>query len=213
MDSPGYDDIATHDDLVAWSRAYAREVRRDQFVDVRFDLVDWAVSTRAKRRAGALKRPQIEDASVGTEIDWESAVTVDGRAADGRPFPATLSVTWDAFEAFERAEWESTIRHELVHLEQYQAYGTTDHGPEFKDRAADLDTGVHCEVFTDPAYVLRCSTCAGMVAHRYRECKLVRRAEDYQSSCCDAPLVVDDARHSTRRDGGDATAGKSLDPP
>ncbi|WP_436910281.1 SprT-like domain-containing protein [Halosimplex marinum] len=191
MTTPSYDDIAAHEDLLAWSRAYCKEVRREWVVDVRFDLVEWEVSTRAKRRAAALKRPKIPAAAVGTPIDWDTAEAANGRIADGRPFPATLSLTWDAFETFDRAAWESTLRHELVHLEQYQRCGTTDHGSEFKARAEELDTEVHCEAFSDPKYVLRCEACDGVVAHRYRECKLVRRAEEYRSSCCDAMLTVE----------------------
>jgi len=188
---PAYDDIATHDDLVAWSRDYCREVRREWIVDVRFDLVEWDVSTRAKRRAAAVKRPKIPSAEVGTPLDWDTAETAGGRRADGRPFPATLSLTWAAFEAFGREEWESTLRHELVHLEQYQRCGTTDHGPAFEERARELDTGVHCETFSDPKYVLRCVDCDALVARRYQDCKLVRRADDYRSSCCEAPLSVE----------------------
>jgi predicted SprT family Zn-dependent metalloprotease len=193
MAEPGYDEITTHDDLLAWSRTYAREVRREWVVDVRLDLVEWEVSTRAKRRAAALKRPKIPAADVGAEIDWERAETADGRRADGRPFPATVSLTWSAFEAFDRAGWESTLRHELIHLEQYQRFGTTGHGSAFETRADELDTDVHCEVFTDPEYVVRCRDCEGVVAYRYRECKLVRRADEYRSSCCDASLTVADA--------------------
>ena len=191
MTAPSYDDIASHDDLLAWSRAYCREVRREWLVDVRFDLVEWEVSTRAKRRAAALKRPKIPEAEVGTPLDWESATAAGGRQADGRPFPATISLTWDAFDAFDRAEWESTLRHELVHLEQYQRCGTTGHGPEFRARADELDTEVHCETFSDAKYVLRCAECDALVARRYRECKIVRRAEEYRSSCCDAALAVE----------------------
>ncbi|WP_436929603.1 SprT-like domain-containing protein [Halosimplex halobium] len=191
MTAPSYDDIETHDALVAWSREYCRDVRREWLVDVRFDLVEWVVSTRAKRRAAALKRPKIPAAEVGTPIDWDSAEAAGGRVADGRPFPVTLSLTWDAFEAFDRAEWESTLRHELVHLEQYQRCGTTGHGRAFKQRARELDTEVHCETFSDPKYVVRCEACDALVARRYRECKLVRRAEEYRSSCCDAALAVE----------------------
>jgi predicted SprT family Zn-dependent metalloprotease len=188
MDAPAFDAIATHDDLLAWSRAYCREVRREWVVDVRFDTVEWEVSTRAKRRAGALKRPKVRGASVGDPIDWERAVTVDGRRADGRPLPATISLTWDAFEEFDRAEWEAICRHELVHLEQYQRYGTTGHGPAFRERAAELDTDVRCRTFTDPKYVLRCRACGDVVARRYQECKLVRRTDEYRSSCCGAGI-------------------------
>lgn len=191
MAAPAYDDIDGHDDLVAWSREYCRSARREWVVDVRFDTVEWEVSTRAKRRAAALKRPKIPAAEVGTAIDWETAETADERRADGRPFPATISLTWGAFEAFDRDEWESTLRHELVHLEQYQRCGTTDHGAAFESRATELDTDVHCQAFTDPKFVLHCRDCESLVARRYRDCKLVRRADEYRSSCCEAPLTVE----------------------
>lgn len=187
---PDYEAIDSHEDLKAWSKTYCRAVRRDRFVDVRFDLVDWEVSTRAKRRAAAVKRPKIPAAEVGTPADWETAETADGRVADGRPFGATMSLTWGAFEAFDRAEWEAVLRHELVHLEQYQRFGTTGHGPAFRKRAAELDAAVDCPVFADPKYVLRCRDCGTVVARRYRECKLVREADAYRSSCCESALTV-----------------------
>jgi len=188
---PGFDDVETHDDLHAWSKAYCKRVRRERFVDVRFDIVDWEVSTRAKRRAAAVKRPKIPDAEVGTPIDWEETTTANGREADGRPFEATISLTWDAFEAFDREEWESVLRHELVHLEQYQRFGTTGHGPAFKSRATDLDAAVNCPVFADAKYVLRCRDCESVVARRHRDCKLVREADAYRSSCCESALSVE----------------------
>jgi predicted SprT family Zn-dependent metalloprotease len=191
MATPGFEEIATHEELVAWSREYSRTVRRERFVDVRFDTVEWEVSTRAKRRAAAVKRPKIPAAEVETEIDWDDTETAGGRAAEGRPFEATMSLSWRAFEAFDRAEWESVLRHELVHLEQYQRFGTTDHGPAFRDRADDLDATVHCPVFADPKYVLRCRDCDALVARRYRDCKLVSQADSYRSSCCGAALSVE----------------------
>lgn len=191
MTPPTYGDVTTHEELVAWARAYAREVRREWGVDVRLDLVEWEVSTRAKRRAGALKHPKITETTVGIPLDWDRAETADGRRADGRPFPATVSLTWGAFEAFDRDAFASIVRHELLHLEQYQHSGTTNHGTAFKSRAADLDTEVRCQTFTEPAYVLRCADCEGLVARRYRDCKLVRRADEYRSSCCGAALVLE----------------------
>ena len=188
---PTYDEISTHEDLLTWSRDYSKAVRREWLVDVRFDLVEWEISTRAKRRAAALKRPNIPEAEVGTPLDWDHVTTAGGRRADGRPVPATLSLTWDAFDAFDRDEWEATLRHELVHLEQYQRCGTTDHGPEFKTRARELETDVHCETFSDPKYALRCGECDALVARRYQDCKLVRRVDQYRSSCCQAPLALE----------------------
>jgi len=181
-----YADVTADADILAWSRAYCREVRREWGVDARFDLVEWEVSRRAKRRAAAVKRPKLPDASVGTAYDWAA---VEG--ADCRPLPCTVSLTREAFEAFDRAEWESTLRHELIHVEQYQRDGTTDHGPAFRERAADLDTEVHCSSFADPKYVLSCGDCEEVVARRYRECKLVRERERYRSDCCGAALALE----------------------
>lgn len=180
-----YSTVTTDDELLAWSRAYCRDVRREWGVDVRFDLVEWEVSTRAKRRAAAVKRPRLPDAVVGEPYDWEG---VEG--ADGRPLPCTLSLTREAFETFDRAEWEATLRHELAHVEQYQRDGTTDHGPAFRERAAALDTEVHCPAFADARYVFTCEDCGDVVARRYRECKLVRERERYRSDCCGAPLEL-----------------------
>ena len=181
-----YDAVSTDDELLAWSGAYCREVRREWAVDARFDLVEWEVSHRAKRRAAAVKRPKLPDATVGEPYDWDA---VGG--ADGRPLPCTLSLTWEAFETFDRPEWEATLGHELVHVEQYQRDGTTDHGAAFRERAADLDTEVHCPTFADPKYVLTCESCGEVAARRYRECKLVRERDSYRSDCCGAALALE----------------------
>lgn len=181
-----YREIDGEADLIDWSREYCRAVRRKWGVDVRFDLVEWEVSHRAKRRAAAVKRPKLPDATVGEPYDWEA---VEG--ADGRPLPCTLSLTWEAFESFERAEWESTLRHELVHVEQYQRDGTTDHGAAFRERAADLETEVHCPAFAEASYVLSCTECGDVVARRYRDCKLVREHERYRSDCCESALSLE----------------------
>ena len=181
-----YAAVETDDEVVAWSRNYCREVRRQRGVDVRFDLVEWEVSHRAKRRAAAVKRPKLPDAVVGEPYDWDA---VEG--ADGRPLPCTLSLTREAVDAFDRAEWAATLRHELIHVEQYQRDGTTDHGAAFRERAAELDTDVHCQAFAEATYVLTCETCGELVARRYRDCKLVRQREHYRSDCCGAPLELD----------------------
>jgi len=190
MGASQYGSIADHGDLLDWARAYAREVRRKRGVDVRFDTVSWEVSTRAKRRAAALKRPKVSDATIGTEIEWGTVEHSD-RSSEPGPLPCTISLTWGAFEAFDRAELESVVRHELVHLEQFQRYGTTDHGPAFRQRAEELDTEVHCQIFTTPKYVVRCADCEGLVARRYQDCKLVRERDQYRSDCCDASLTCE----------------------
>jgi hypothetical protein len=78
----------------------------------------------------------------------------------------------------------------LIHVEQYQRDGTTDHGAAFRERAAELDTDVHCQDFADAKYVLTCGHCGELVARRYRDCKLVRERDRYRSDCCGAALTV-----------------------
>ena len=195
-DSPTVQALAhagTHEELILGSRAYCREATREYDIDVEFSLVDWEVSTRAKRRAAAVKRPQIPDAEVGSPVDWHAAAE-----RVGTPIPelrnCTLSLTWAAFESFEVGEWTATLRHELIHVEQFQRYGTTDHGPAFKERAAAVDASVRCPPFADPKFVLTCEDCGSVVGRRYRECKLVREHEQYRSSCCGAGVACSQER-------------------
>lgn len=199
MDPPvDFDAIEAHDELIDWSRAYCKHARREWLLDVRLDLVDWDVSTRARRRAAAVKRPVIEDATVGEALSW-----ADVPGADGRPLPCTLSLTWAASESFSRDEWASTLRHELIHVEQYQHCGTTGHGARFKRRAAELDTEVHCRTFAEPAWIFHCRACESVVARRYRDCPFVEEYDRYRSDCCGARLervAADERAASTGRD-------------
>lgn len=183
MDSLAFDAIDDHDDLLAWSRAYCRHARREWLLDVRLDLVEWTVSTRARRRAAAVKRPRLDDSTVDQPINWD-----DVPGADGRPLPCTMSLTWDAFREFSRSEWAATLRHELVHVEQFQYSGTTGHGAAFKRRAREVDTEVHCRSFADARWRFLCEQCERVVARRYRDCAFVREYDQYRSDCCGAAL-------------------------
>ncbi|USZ77682.1 SprT-like domain-containing protein [Halorussus vallis] len=187
--------VGTREELVLASRAYCREAAREYDVDVDFSLVDWEVSTRAKRRAAAVKRPRIPGAEVGTPISWDEAAERVGRPPGDRTLrECTVSLTWDAYAAFDRAEWTATLRHELVHVEQFQRFGTTDHGRRFKARAEAVDATVKCPPFADPKFVLSCADCGATVGRRYRECKLVREHEQYLSSCCGAGVDCEQVR-------------------
>lgn len=175
-----FEAVATHDELVAWSADYCERAASSSDFDVDLSRVEWEVSTRAKRRAAAVKRPTVDGAEVGDPMSW-----------DGEVPTCTVSLTWAAFDSFSEGEWTATLRHELVHVEQFQRFGTTDHGTRFERRAAAVDAPVRVRRFAPAAYVLSCTDCAEVVARRYRDCKLVRRYEEYVSSCCSAPLVLD----------------------
>lgn len=168
--------------LLAWAGSYARDVVAAHGLDVDLDAVDWEVSHRAKRRAGATISARVPGASVGEPVDW------DDRAAD----PAcTVRLTWRAYEALGHEAMAATVRHELVHVEQVQAYGTTGHGAAFRARAEDLDAPRHCEPFTPAPYRLTCRSCDEVVARRYRRSKLVTRHDEYRSRCCEAALSLE----------------------
>lgn len=182
-----FDEVVSKGGLVDWSAAYCRRAVERYDFEVDLAPVEWAVSTRAKRRAAAVKRPSVPEATVGRPIDWSE--TPDGVTdAAGRP-RCTVSLTWAAFDEFAYEEWTATLRHELVHVEQYQQFGTTNHGPAFERRAEAVDAPIRVRQFATPAYLLSCSDCDEVVARRYRDCKLVRRYDEYVSSCCEASLA------------------------
>lgn len=176
-----FESVATHEELLEWSAAHCERAAEAFGFDVDLSRVEWEVSTRAKRRAAAVKRPTVDGAAIGEPHSWDDAVPT-----------CTVSLTWAAFESFSRTEWTATLRHELVHVEQFQRFGTTDHGDRFERRAAAVDAPVRVRRFADPAYVLSCADCGDVVARRYRGCKLVRRYEAYASSCCSASLALDE---------------------
>lgn len=96
-----------------------------------------------------------------------------------------------AFGAYQKWGWgeevESTIRHELIHIKQYQTQGTGGHGMDFKRMADAVDAPRHCKSFTDFNFGIFCEQCDNRVAGRYRKCKMTRRPEAYRSKCCSAP--------------------------
>lgn len=203
-----FDAIERHEDLIAWSRRYCERAVAVHDVAVDLDRIEWSVSTRARRRAAAVKTPPVADATVGEPFDWaeddgagasndEATAANDGTVvpkdlaesgADGPPV-CECSLSWAAFEEFDRGEWRDTLRHELIHVEQFQRFGTTDHGQLFKRRAGELDADVHCRRFADARYLLRCGDCEAVVARRYRKSKLVNNPGRYRSSCCGASLT------------------------
>lgn len=185
---PAFPAIDAHEDLLAWSRAYAGHVVRTTDLGVDLERVEWRVSTRAKRRAAGVEWPRVPDAAVGEPLDWTTVAAGD----DGGPPTCTVALTWAAYEEFAREEWTATLRHELVHVEQYQRFGTTDHGDRFRERAAALDAPVRCRRFAPPAYRLRCRDCGEEVGVRYRSSTVVEEPGRYRSRCCGAALAVEE---------------------
>ncbi|WP_435129095.1 transcription elongation protein SprT [Halobaculum sp. D14] len=163
------------------------------------------MSRRAKRRAAAVKYPRLPDAEVGVPADWDRLA--DGFDTDAsrfeEPGQCDVVLTWRAFEAFDAAEWNRTLRHELVHVEQVQRFGTTGHGAAFRRRCDDVDATRHCPSFHRGRYLVRCRGCGDVVADRCRRCRTTRTAAQSvadqrgsvaPSPCCGAYYRLEDTR-------------------
>lgn len=98
-----------------------------------------------------------------------------------------------AMGAYDEWGWEkftTTVRHELIHILQYQDTGSGDHGARFKRIANKIDCSVHCESFTDAKYQLHCDNCGEKVGERHQKCKIVKMPHRYSTKCCGANIVV-----------------------
>ncbi|WP_435335348.1 SprT-like domain-containing protein [Haloarchaeobius sp. TZWWS8] len=160
----GTPDPQTPDDLCSWARSYASTVD----IDVDLDAVSWAVSKRARRRAGACRYHP------GDET-------------------CTVVLTWQAYRAYGWREFTDTIRHELVHVWEFQQYGESGHGPRFREKAAELDAPRHCEPFSEPRYVLVCENDeCDWRATRHRASKPVKQpSSGYRCGVCSQPYEVE----------------------
>lgn len=155
----------TDEEIVAHARVHAREVAPAIGVDL--DDVAWTVSPRAKRRAGACR--------------W-----------DGDDETATIVLSRRAYETYDRAAFEAVVRHELIHAWEFQRYGESDHGPRFRERAAEFDVSVHCDSFTEPRYRLHCAASdCDWTLERHRASKPVKTPERYRCGDCEGGLVVE----------------------
>ncbi|WP_114576983.1 SprT-like domain-containing protein [Saliphagus sp. LR7] len=142
--------------IVAQARVHAREVADEIGVDLA--SVDWAVSARAKRRAGVCR------------YDHEREV-------------ATVVLSRRAYRSYDSGEFEAIVRHELVHAWEFQTHGESGHGPRFRERAAAVDAPRHCEPFSEPRYRLVCSDC-GWEGKRHRASNPVKAPDQYRCGDC-----------------------------
>jgi predicted SprT family Zn-dependent metalloprotease len=155
---------ASHEEFLAAAKLYAREVVRAHDLSVDVSALDWEVSTRAKRRAGAV-------------------LYRDGEAE-------TVRLAWDQFQ---NEGWETamaTVRHELIHVHLLNEADDGSHGAAFRRLADELHTHVRCDRFTDPEWWVTCTDCDQRIA-RYRRSKLVKQPERYRCAECGGTPVVE----------------------
>ncbi|WP_255193878.1 SprT-like domain-containing protein [Natronobeatus ordinarius] len=154
-------DVPVEEAIIAEARVHARSVD----IDVDLERVEWAVSSRARRRAGACR--------------WDAEREI-----------ATIVLTRQAYEAYDPEAFAAVVRHELVHAWEFQRFGESGHGPRFREQAARIDAPRHCEAFARPRYVLRCLDCDWR-AGRHRASKPVRTPERYRCGSCGGDYEVE----------------------
>jgi predicted SprT family Zn-dependent metalloprotease len=167
-------------DLCSYARLYAESVD----IDVDHDAIEWEVSKRARRRAGACTY----DADADT---------------------VTIRLTWDAYREHGWRQFTATIRHELVHAWEFQKFGSAGHGPRFREKAAAVDAPRHCEAFADARLELSCASACGWTADRHRASSPVQDPGRYRCPDCGSDLVVEHVDSGVRwRDAAGYTAAR-----
>lgn len=154
----------THQELLAVAKVYARAVVSATGLSVSVSHLDWEVSTRAQRRAGAT-----------TYRDGE---------------PQSIRLAWKQFEERGWRATASTVRHELVHVHLLNEGVGPGHGDTFQEIAEKLNTTVHCERFTEPKWWVHCTECSARLA-RYRRSKLITDTDRYKCATCGGDFRVE----------------------
>jgi len=193
---PAFEAISSPEELVEWSRHYARLVVAETDLDIDLRrVVEWTVASEMKRHPAAVTGITHEDFETGVPFEKEDyqhlVVYVRGNEDFSAFGQSKMCLSWLAFKEYSEAEWKELIRHELIHVEQFQRYGATNHGDEFQERADDLDTRLCFRKFADAQYALHCSNCDQFIGDCYQETEAVENPADYKSSCCNAALTIE----------------------
>lgn len=151
-------------EFLAVARVYARDVAASHDLSVSVSSLDWRVSRRAKRRAGAVTHREGE--------------------------PTAVVLTWEHFAELGWPATAAVIRHELIHVHLLNELGDPSHGPAFRRLADQLDTHLHCERFAEPSWWVTCADCGARLA-RYRRSTLVESPERFSCGSCGGRLQVE----------------------
>jgi predicted SprT family Zn-dependent metalloprotease len=160
------------------SPTFCDEMAPNQFLEATKEYAEWAIENY-----DVLK---VDLETVTFEVSRQMLRTA-GKAGMKSSTEKKYFVRF-AYKAYREWGWseeiKSTIRHELIHVRQYQETGSGDHGTHFKMMAEKADTTVNCQKFTDFKYGVFCSGCEQMVAGRHQRSKLVKKPQRYDSKCC-----------------------------
>jgi predicted SprT family Zn-dependent metalloprotease len=180
--STGVGKLGDEHKLSARARQYANEVVGDEswpLSKTEVDLFDVVFrTTMSARREHAVTEHDADTGSCTIVISEKTAKLAD-------------------FEAIEQA-----IRHELVHVHQFQTKGSADHGPSFDHWSEPLDLDGPCTRYRSTegegyTYRIECENC-GFITGRYELDKTVRasvRSSAYCDACRgDVYVLTDDGR-------------------
>ncbi|MFA9415768.1 SprT-like domain-containing protein [Natrinema sp. HArc-T2] len=155
------------DEIIARARIHAREVRDEHELAVDLSALEWTVSARARRRAGACR--------------WQPDREV-----------ATIVLARRAYERYDWPTFAAVVRHELVHAWEFQQFGDSGHSDRFRERAATLEAPRYCAAFAEPRYMLRClAGSCDWRAKRYRASKPVKLPDQYRCGACGGTYEVE----------------------
>jgi len=168
-EAPTFGDEMSSKELQEACREYAEWAVEayDTFDEAELETVTVQVSKRLKRAAGKAGKSQ------------------------NAPTQFFMRFAWKAYQKWGWGrQFEETIRHELIHIKQYQQTGSGGHGPDFRLMADEVDAPRHCSQFHVHKYGIFCSECDDMVTGRFQECKMTRNPEKTSkiSKCCGADL-------------------------
>lgn len=157
-------------ELIEYATHYSTTIN----LPIDFSTINWVISTRATKRAACCK------------------------FISGKP-TITISLTWAAFNKYGWEKFQGVVRHELIHVWEYQSFGVTSHGIRFKNKAIELDAPIHCEEFSPARFNLKCKNLdCYWSATRHRASKTVTHPlKNYRCHVCGSPYEVEHISTST----------------
>lgn len=149
------------DYLMTW---YTEETPED--FDIDWNPVEIVVSARLKKSWGRAKY-------------WEDKDRYE------------IVISANAIENHGWEEVKETIRHEAIHIWQYQTLGFGGHGVRFRKWADKFGCTVYADCRAQEAkYKLYCDQCGSLVSQSSRRSKTVKNSHLYRSNCCSATIEV-----------------------
>ncbi|ADJ16469.1 SprT-like domain-containing protein [Halalkalicoccus jeotgali] len=103
----------------------------------------------------------------------------------------TITLLWDAYEAYGWEQFSRVVCHELIHAWQYHKDGEDDHESSFKQWVEPLETDCHCQRYAEPKYWVICKACESRDP-RYRRSEVMKQPEKYFCGQCGGETSIEE---------------------